>query len=198
MPAESVSHASEIPPVHPVIHQLVVGVVSLSVPLTGMSVEIHGAENVPPPGSPLVVAANHMSNIDPFLVAQAMLPHGHYVQFMAKKQLFDGPGGWFIKKGGCFPVNREGSDVAATRTAVRILAAGGTVGIFPQGQRGGEAMRGGVALIAAKGRAPILPVGISRRGRTWVLNFGKPFRASSIKATTEELTRIIDHLTLPI
>ena len=95
--------------------------------------------------------------------------------------------------------DREGNDVGAVRTAVRILKENGTVGIFPQGHRGGTAMQGGVALIAARGRSPILPAGISRDGKRWIVRFGPPIEArGGIKGTTEELDRVLKELAQPI
>lgn len=186
--------AEHAPAVNPFIYHLVVWALNLPVTLSGMRLEVEGQENVPPPGTPLVVAANHMSGLDPFLVAKA-LPKGRFLQFMAKKELFMPIVGWFIRTGGSFPVNREGNDVGAVRTAVRVLKEKGTVGIFPQGHRGGEEMHGGVALIAAKGRAPILPVGIRREGRRWIIRFGTPLPArGGIKETTALLAHAIQEL----
>ena len=186
------------PKVNPLMYRAVVDALYLPVLLSGMHLEIHGRANVPPPGTPLVVAANHRTNLDPFLVAR-VLPPGRFLQFMAKKELFVPVIGWIIQTGGSFPVDRDGSDVGAVRTAVRILKANGTVGIFPQGHRGGEALRGGVALIAAKGRAPILPVGISREGKRWIVRCGEPLPASGgIKATTEKLDEVLRELSKPV
>lgn len=176
------------------VYRFVVWAMNLPVTLSGMTLEVHGTEHVPPAGTPLVVAANHVSALDPFLVAKA-LPVGRQLQFMAKKELFVPIIGWIIRTGGSFPVDREGADVGAIKTAVRILQAGGTLGIFPQGHRGGEEMHGGVALIAAKGRAPIVPVGIRKAGRRWIVRFGPPLAPGSIKATTEELGLAIRRLT---
>ena len=190
--------AEHLPQVNPLMYRLVVLATSLPTLLSGMRLDVHGREHVPPPGTPLVVAANHVSALDPFLVAQA-LPPGRFLQFMAKKELFMPLLGWIIRTGGSFPVDREGNDVGAVRSAVRILQHGGTVGIFPQGHRGGDELHGGVALIAAKGRAPILPVGISRQGKRWVIRFGEPISArGGIKGTTEELGRVLGELSVPV
>ncbi|WP_135228402.1 lysophospholipid acyltransferase family protein [Deinococcus fonticola] len=192
-------HAEErTPVVNPLMYRLVITATYLPVIFSDMHLEIHGRENVPPPGTPLVVAANHVSALDPFLVAKA-LPPGRYLQFMAKKELFKPVIGWIIRTGGSFPVDREGNDVGAVRTAVRILKDNGTVGIFPQGHRGGTEMQGGVALIAAKGRSPILPAGISRDEKRWIVRFGQPIEArGGIKATTEELDRVLKTLAQPV
>lgn len=193
-PAEG---AGDVPGVVPVVYHLVLAVTHLPVYLRGMRVEVHGREHVPPPGTPLVVAAKHVTGLDPFLVARA-LPPGRFLQFMAKKELFGPVVGPIISAGGSFPVDRETNDVGAIRTSLRILARGGTVGIFPQGTRGGQELHGGVALIAAKARAPILPVGISRQGRRWVVRFGEPMPArGGIKAVTAALGEELDRLSRP-
>lgn len=190
--------AERVPKVRPLVYRFVVDMTYLPVLLAGMHLDVHGREHVPLPGTPLVVAANHVSGLDPFLVARA-LPPGRYLQFMAKKELFVPVIGSVIRAGGSFPVDRSTNDVAAIRTSVRLLAQGGTVGIFPQGTRGGEEMRGGVALIAARGRAPILPAGISRDGQRWVVRFGEPVAArGGIKAITAELGERLHELSQPV
>ncbi|MFC4639112.1 lysophospholipid acyltransferase family protein [Deinococcus hohokamensis] len=193
-------NADPAPTVHPLVYRLVVAVMNLPVLLSGMHLEIHGAEHIPPPGTPLVVASNHVSALDPFLVARA-LPPGRYIQFMAKQELFVPVIGAIIRAGGSFPVDRRSNDVQAVRTALRILAAGGTVGIFPEGTRASASgeLQGGVALIAAKGRAPILPVGLSRSGKRWVIRFGAPISPrGGIKAVTQELGRVLQDLAGPL
>ncbi|WP_291425905.1 1-acyl-sn-glycerol-3-phosphate acyltransferase [Deinococcus sp.] len=187
-----------IPQVIPLVYRAVVDALYLPVLFSGMHLEVHGREHVPPPGTPLVVAANHMTNLDPFLVARA-LPPGRFLQFMAKKELFVPVVGQIIRAGGSFAVDRSGNDVGAVRTAVRILRDNGTVGIFPQGHRGGEEMRGGVALIAAKSRAPILPAGLSRDGKRWIVRFGEPLPVSGgIKGTTAALEQVLRELAQPV
>lgn len=180
------------------VYRAVLAVTYLPVLLSGAHLEVHGREHVPPPGTPLVIAANHRSGLDPFMVARA-LPPGRFVQFMAKKELFLPVIGWIISTGGSFPVDRSGNDLGAVRMAVRILKKGGTVGIFPQGTRGGPALQGGVALIAAKARAPILPAGISREGRRWIVRFGAPIEAQGgIKGVTAELGERLWELAQPV
>ncbi|MFC4427836.1 lysophospholipid acyltransferase family protein [Deinococcus navajonensis] len=191
------AHADPAPAVHPLVYRLVVAVMNLPVLLSGMHLEIHGAEHIPPPGTPLVVASNHVSALDPFLVARA-LPPGRYIQFMAKQELFLPVIGAIIRAGGSFPVDRQSNDVQAVRTALRILAGAGTVGIFPEGTRAGGELHGGVALIAAKGRAPILPVGLSRSGRRWIIRFGPPISPrGGIKAVTQALGEVLQELAQP-
>lgn len=185
------------PAVNPLMYRFVVAVTYLPVLLSGMRLDVEGQEHMPPPGTPLVVASNHVSGLDPFLVARA-LPPGRHLQFMAKKELFLPLIGWIIRTGGSFPVDRSGNDVGAVRTALRILKMNGTVGIFPEGTRGGHELQGGVALIAAKGRAPILPAGISRQGKRWLVRFGPAISPKGgIKAVTAELGSELERLARP-
>ncbi|QFP77172.1 1-acyl-sn-glycerol-3-phosphate acyltransferase [Deinococcus sp. AJ005] len=186
------------PAADPRVYRAVLAVTYLPVMLSGAHLEVHGREHVPPPGTPLVIAANHRSNLDPFMVARS-LPPGRLVQFMAKKELFVPVIGWIISTGGSFPIDRSGNDLGAVRMAVRILKNNGTVGIFPQGTRGGPALQGGVALIAAKARAPILPAGICREGKRWIVRFGPPIEAQGgIKGVTAELGERLRELTQPV
>lgn len=187
-----------MPRVNLPVYRLVVFVMTLPVYLRGMRIEVHGREYVPPPGTPLIVAGNHRTNLDPFLIARA-LPPGRALQFMAKKELFVPVIGDIIRAGGSFPVDRRGNDLGAVRTSLRILQAGGTLGIFPEGTRGGGELQGGVALLALKGKAPVLPVGLSRDGRRWIIRFGPPLPASGgIKALTASIGERIAELAEPV
>jgi len=100
---------------------------------------------------------------------------------MAKKELFEHKYlGWLIAALGAFPVNREGVDMTAIKTAMRCIKDGKKLVIFPQGTRGaaaGEAKEG-AAMLAVKTHAPILPVYISENKtfRSKVnLVIGEPF-----------------------
>lgn len=199
-PAEAKARPQEAkaPRVNPLVYWFVLRATYLPVLFMGRHLEVHGREHVPPPGTPLVIAANHEHALDPFLIAHA-LPSGRWLQFMAKKELFKPIIGWIISAGGSFPVDREANDVGAIRTALRILKENGTVGIFPEGHRGGNELHGGVALIAAKGRAPILPTGISVQGKRWIIRFGPVISPrGGIKAITAELGQSLRELEQPV
>lgn len=187
-----------MPKVHVPVYRAVVFVTTLPVFLSGMRIDVHGREHVPPPGTPLIVAGNHRTNIDPFLIARS-LPPGRHLQFMAKKELFVPVIGDIIRAGGSFPVDRRTNDLGAVRTSLRILQAGGTLGIFPEGTRGGGELQGGVALLALKGRAPVLPVGLSRDRKRWIVRFGEPLAPSGgIKALTAAVGERIAELAGPV
>lgn len=189
---------ARVPRVIPWVYRAVVFVTTLPVFLRGQRIEVYGREHVPPPGTPLIVAGNHRTNLDPFLIAHS-LPRGRYLQFMAKKELFVPVIGPIIRAGGSFPVDRQANDLGAVRTSLRILQAGGTLGIFPEGTRGGGELQGGVALLALKGKSPVVPVGLSREGRRWIVRFGEPLApAGGIKALTATLGERLTDLARPV
>lgn len=188
----------EAPTINPFIYRVVLDVTFLPVLLAGMRLEVHGREHIPPAGTPLVVASNHQTGLDPFIVARALFGRRH-LQFMAKKELFIPIIGDIIRAGGSFPVDRNEKDIKAIRMSVRILKNNGTFGIFPEGTRGGGELHKGAALIAARGRAPILPVGLSRSGRRWIVRFGEPLDTTSdLRGVTHRLAETLQTLSQPI
>jgi 1-acyl-sn-glycerol-3-phosphate acyltransferase len=152
-----------------------------------IGLEFIDAQNIPETGA-AIIAANHITNFDPFAIGQ---PTTRRVHFMGKKELFRTPfGKWFQESGNSFPVDRSRADLGAIKTAIRILKAGQLLVIFPQGTRGGKAAKDGVGFIALKGNAPIVPAGISLLpnwfgGKRYVIRYGPPIPATG---TSEELT----------
>lgn len=82
---------------------------------------IIGAENIPKDGA-VVIAGNHKNISDQFLV---FLATKRVVNYMAKREYFDGALAPLFKWAGCIPVNRDGFDAAAVRRAIKILKRGG-------------------------------------------------------------------------
>ncbi len=126
-------------------------------------VEIIGAENEPTDG-PFIVAANHMSNHDVFVLAACMKHQLHYI---AKAELFKIPiVSQVIRAFGAYPVKRGAGDVGAIKNTVALLEKGDVVGYFPQGHRykgvhpSETEVRSGIGLVAVKAKAKILPVAI--------------------------------------
>jgi 1-acyl-sn-glycerol-3-phosphate acyltransferase len=119
-------------------------------------VEVRGQENVPASGR-LVVAANHDSMLDPFILA-AVIPRS--IRWLGKSELWGVPGlRWWLGTVEAIPVRRGGSDLSAISSAIEALEAGEIVGIFPEGgvKREGPWLRGAARMALATG-APILPV----------------------------------------
>ena len=120
-----------------------------------------GRENIPEGGG-YILAANHLSTLDPVYLIAAC-PQKLY--YMGKKELFDKPfGRWFFTGMNSFPVNRAGVDTKAIAFAETLLREGNVLGIFPEGTRSKtqtpQRARGGVAMIARETGADVLPVSI--------------------------------------
>lgn len=120
-------------------------------------VRVHHAERFPASG-PVVVAANHIGVIDgPLMAIFAPRP----VHALTKREMFDGRLGGLLRLVGQVPIDREHTDPEAVRTSVRILLAGGVVGVFPEGTRGdGElrTLKAGAAYLAMVTGAPVVPM----------------------------------------
>ena len=83
----------------------------------------------------LIVASNHRSFLDPFVIG-VTLPWRRPMQYVAKVELFERRWqGWVLSRVGAFPIRRGQSDDTAMETARLVLERGGTVCIFPEGTR---------------------------------------------------------------
>ena len=91
-----------------------------------------GAEHLPRSG-PLLLASNHRSFLDPFVIGAIVRRPVYYV---AKRELFQSrTQAWFLNALGAFPIDRGAGDREALATAREILARGDCVVIFPEGTR---------------------------------------------------------------
>jgi 1-acyl-sn-glycerol-3-phosphate acyltransferase len=152
--------------------------------------KVIGLENIPD-GGPVILAANHESFLDDFLLPLVL--KGRKATILAKADYFEHwYTRWFFKGAGCVPVRREGGSagLAALRTAIDALKEGKLVALFPEGTRSpdGRLYRGktGVARIALEAQAPVIPVAIVGTFELWPYNrklpkpggteirFGKP------------------------
>lgn len=152
-----------------------------------------GLDNIPEDG-PFIIAANHIHALDPVIVAVIVPRH---ISFMAKEEVMRSRLlGWLVKQVGSFPVKRGKADIQAIRQALKVLAEGRVLGIFPEGTRSktGEMQAAfeGTALLAARAQVPIVPVALHgqyRLGGTFRVNVGDPIRIASAiagKPTAEE------------
>nr|WP_202426524.1 lysophospholipid acyltransferase family protein [Streptomyces sp. HUCO-GS316] len=118
-----------------------------------------GAWRVPATG-PVIFAVNHSHNIDgPMVMGVAPRP----THFLIKKEAFVGPLDPFLTRIGQLKVDRETTDRTAITRALDLLAAGGVLGIFPEGTRGeGDfaSLRAGLAYFAVRSGAPVVPVAV--------------------------------------
>jgi len=136
-------------------------------------VRIEGDFDAIPRDGPVILAANHISNADPVLVGAWLTPRlGRRIHWLGKKEMFDWPVvGWVARNGGIVPVDRDGADVEAFRTASRVLEAGEVLMVFPEGTRSPTAElqppKDGLAMLALRTGATIVPIGISNTDRLW-------------------------------
>ncbi len=112
----------------------------------------------------LIVAANHRSFLDPFVIGGA-LPWRRPMNYVAKVELFERRWqGWLLSRLGAFPIRRGESDEDSVETARLVVERGGTVCIFPEGTRirhGTLASpKRGVGRLALQTGAPVVPTAI--------------------------------------
>jgi 1-acyl-sn-glycerol-3-phosphate acyltransferase len=136
-------------------------------------VRIEGEVDEIPRDGPVILAANHISNADAVIIgAWLMKSLGRRMHWLGKKEMFEWPiVGWLARNGGVHPVDRGAADVEAFRTAERVLAEGHVLMVFPEGTRSptGELQKpkDGLAMLALRSGAPIVPIGISNTDRVW-------------------------------
>lgn len=116
------------------------------------------------PEGPVVITANHFSHVDPVALGMAT---GRPIRFLAvdelfgSSRLFDGLIHWL----GAIPMSRTRAPLGALRTALAELAAGGSVGVFPEGARvwnwGEAAPKRGAAWLARRAGVPLVPIAIA-------------------------------------
>jgi 1-acyl-sn-glycerol-3-phosphate acyltransferase len=120
-------------------------------------IEVRGADNLPAAG-PVVLAVNHRDFLDgPLLFGFLRRP----VCFLVKKEAYTPRATPFLVSTGQIPVTRRRPDPVAVLAAVRLLRAGGVVGVFPEGARGDGLVRRarpGVGYFALRTGAAVVPV----------------------------------------
>jgi 1-acyl-sn-glycerol-3-phosphate acyltransferase len=167
---------------------------------------IEGVEKVPAKG-PAILMINHINFVDPFVVLNS-LPRN--IVPMAKVEVYSYPIiGIFPRIYGVIPVQREEFDRRAIQGALEVLNAGEIILVAPEAHRGPELRRGkeGVAYLATRSNAPIVPVAIDgtiglptlpifHRWREPGANvkFGAPFRLKTLgkRADREILRQMTD------
>jgi len=145
------------------------------------------------PEGGVILAANHISDLDPPVLACASK---RPVYFLAKKELFNNfLANWFLRSLKAYPLDRDKGDLAAIKQALRILKSGQILGVFPDGTRSKngkmQQAKNGAAFLAMQAKAPIVPVAISGTqagfkglfvGQTRILvKYGQPISVEEIE-----------------
>jgi 1-acyl-sn-glycerol-3-phosphate acyltransferase len=160
------------------------------------------AEHIPRSG-PLLLAANHRSFLDPFVIGALTRRPVYYV---AKRELFSKRWqAWLLGALGAFPIDRGAGDAEAMATARAILRRGDCVVIFPEGTRVRTGPLGpprrGVGRLALETGAPVVPIAVLgtedvRRGwrvraRKVRLRCGAPVRFPTVSSPSPALTAAV-------
>lgn len=166
--------------------------------------EVLGRENIPSSGA-IILASNHISHLDPAL-ALAVVPRE--VEFVTLQDLAAVPiTGYLLRALGVIWVRRDEPDRGVIRQCLAVLERGGALWIAPEAGRSPTGVlvegRDGVAWLAARSGALIVPVGVSgthtasavwwrlRRPRVTIA-FGQPFTVQA--ATRAEVARRTEKL----
>jgi 1-acyl-sn-glycerol-3-phosphate acyltransferase len=168
-------------PPRPSWFYLLVGVVSYPLVRVVFRHRWRGIEHVPRVGG-CVLAANHLSNFDPWALGMPLFPR-RFLRFMGKSELFNPILGPLITAGGAFKVRRGERDTEAIATAVRLARDGHVVVMFPEGTRRRKGLvkkhearpHTGAARIALEAGVPLVPAAI--KGTDSLLRLG-PLRVA--------------------
>ncbi len=190
----------------PLITGLTIGGRIFGQVLSRMTIE--GAIDEIPREGPVILAANHASNLDAVVIGSWLIPRlKRRIHWLGKRELFAWPlVGWAAANGGVHPVDRGSADIEAFRLAQRILAEGHILFVFPEGTRSPDGVlqeaRDGIGVLAQRSGAPIVPIGIAGSHRVWpkgqriphpggrvTIRVGRPFRpAESLPPGTDRRT----------
>lgn len=151
--------------------------------------KVFGKSNIPQK-KPVIIASNHMSNIDPIAIGAAIPQE---IKYMAKEELFRIPGfRWLITFLGAFPVDKKHLK-KSLKNCFEVLKNRKILVLFPEGTRSktGKLLNGqlGIGMIAYKSKADIIPTciigtnkvlpvkGLFPRPAQIEVKFGKPIKA---------------------
>lgn len=164
---------------------------------------VNGRENIPSSG-PVILAANHTSALDPFIMQAGSQRMIRWVMLTQYELKFAGFLWRAIKP---ISLDRDSGDIAKIRQVVDELKKGEIVGLFPEGglqrsKRELQPMEAGIGMIAKRSDATIVPVWIHgtplsdsmtvhilKPSRS-VVTFGKPYKPdekANAKMITEDL-----------
>ncbi|MDJ0807707.1 MAG: lysophospholipid acyltransferase family protein [Gammaproteobacteria bacterium] len=123
-----------------------------------------------PEGGPAILVSNHISGLDPLLMAASSR---RPLRFLIAREQYERFGlRWLFRSVGCIPVDRQRSPEKAMRAAFKMLRQGEVVALFPHGKIHLDSdpprrLKAGAARLAMHTGAPLVPMrisGIRRQG----------------------------------
>lgn len=183
---KAMTKPEEKKPVHTPLYTIIVGIYRV-VSKVLFRMKIVGLENIPQDKN-YIIMGNHTHAFDPLTLA--LCSPKKEIHFMGKKELFKNKFlAWVWTQVHAFPVDRGNMDMAAIRTAMKIIRGGDTLGIFPEGTRSKTGMMGpllgGASVLALKSGVEVVPVYISggyKFFRRTTVTIGKPVQVSDLRA----------------
>ena len=162
--------------------------------------KIINKEFIPKKGS-IVIASNHKHLFDQCLTIMATK---RPINYMAKKEYFDGKFAWFFKFVGCIPVDRSKKDENSKKCALSVLSKGGAIGIFPEGTRNRNKkkvlldFKYGAVSLAKKSDSYIIPCAVTGdykfRSKNLMIQYGKPFKVDDLGEANDRLYKTMENL----
>jgi 1-acyl-sn-glycerol-3-phosphate acyltransferase len=162
---------------------------------------VEGREHLPATG-PFILISNHVDNWDTYIVG--LFVRDRVINFLARADGLESRWlGWYWRQLGAIPADRAG-----LAEALRILRAGGAIGVFPEGMIApslAPAIPGSV-LLALRSGAPVIPAAVwgTERIRPWsilrpprvTVRYGRPrivrrVRGQGAQAAADELMAAI-------
>jgi 1-acyl-sn-glycerol-3-phosphate acyltransferase len=130
-------------------------------------ISIKGRHHIPKSG-PFIVASNHFSYIDPFLVVFAIRRAINFIA--ASDQEVKWHFMWALHLYGFIPVNRQNVAPSTIKDAKKVLNQGKILGLFPEGHITNTELnpaKNGVVYLSTVEKAPILPMVIWGAENAW-------------------------------
>jgi 1-acyl-sn-glycerol-3-phosphate acyltransferase len=151
-----------------------------------------GTENVPREGG-VIIAANHVSELDPLVIGHYLINLGRPPRFLAKSELFRKPPmKWIVEGAKQIPVSRRTTDASAALVpAVEALEHGECVLIYPEGSATRDPnlwpmkARTGVARVALMSGVPVIPIAM------WGPEAILPYKARKPKLFPRRTMRVL-------
>jgi len=145
---------------------------------------------------PVILAANHVSFLDPMLVGAGITRD---INYLTRDTLFRFPGlGALLRSWNSVPVDRDGGGASGLKAILDRLLAGGAIILFPEGTRSPDGKmqkaRSGIGLTVIKSTALVIPVRVFGtyaafgrhlkfpRPRRVAVKYGEPLRFESLRA----------------